>query len=175
MGCRWRTTEASSCSGLTRRSFSWRGCGSSNPTRSEDGQSCSRKLAGYTLDEVKHVLDSEEYPTNMQAFNSELASLETVGGAAQRVFSRYDYDGAYADVLLTTIQSVHSATTLTRGDLIRFIERGIEDGSTHEVHASAGMNSVTVQTIHAAQGTRASHRRAREHELPSLPTVRREQ
>jgi len=68
------------------------------------------------------------------------------------VFSQYDYDGAYADVLLTTIQSVHSATTLTRGDLIRFIERGIEDGSTHEVHASAGMNSVTVQTIHAAKG-----------------------
>jgi len=111
----------------------------------------------------------------MQAFNSELASLETVGGAAQRVFSRYDYDGAYADVLLTTIQSVHSATTLTRGDLIRFIERGIEDGSTHEVHASAGMNSVTVQTIHAAKGLEhpivvlanmSSHR---------FPTVRREQ
>jgi hypothetical protein len=74
----------------------------------------------------------------MQAFKSELASLETVVGVAQRVFSQYDYDGAYADVLLTTIQSVHSATTLTRGDLIRFIERGIEDGSTHEVHPSAG-------------------------------------
>jgi len=118
----------------------------------ERGWAVVLEEAGYTLDEIKHVLDSEEYPTNMQAFKSELASLETVGGVAQRVFSQYDYDGAYADVLLTTIQSVHSATTLTRGDLIRFIERGIEDGSTHEVHASAGMNSVTVQTIHAAKG-----------------------
>jgi len=105
----------------------------------------------------------------MQTFKSELGSLATVGGVAQRVFSQYDYDGAYADVLLTTIQSVHSATTLTRGDLIRFIERGIGDGSTHEVHASAGINSVTVQTIHAAKGTRASHCRAREHELHCFP------
>ncbi|MCD2201256.1 ATP-dependent helicase [Halobacterium sp. KA-4] len=118
----------------------------------ERGWAVVLEEAGYTLDEVKHILDSEEYPTNMQAFKSELASLETVGGVVQRVFSQYDYVGAYADVLLTTIQSVHSATTLTRGDLIRFIERGIEDGSTHEVHASAGMNSVTVQTIHAAKG-----------------------
>jgi superfamily I DNA/RNA helicase len=108
--------------------------------------------AGYTLDEIKHSLESEEYPANMQGFKTELDALETVGGIAQRVFSQYDYDGAYADVLLTTIQSVHNATTLTRGDLIRFIERGIEDGSTHEIHASAGMNSVTVQTIHAAKG-----------------------
>ncbi|WP_256289371.1 UvrD-helicase domain-containing protein [Halobellus inordinatus] len=118
----------------------------------ERGWAVVLEEAGYTLDEVKHVLQSEKYPDNMQAFESELASLETVGGVAQRVFSQYDYDGAYADVLLTTIQSVHNATTLTRGDLIRFIERGIDDGSTHEVHASAGLNSVTVQTIHAAKG-----------------------
>jgi hypothetical protein len=60
-----------------------------------------------TLDEVKHFLESKEYPANMQTFKSQLASVETVGGVAQRVFSQYDYDGAYADVLLTTIQSVH--------------------------------------------------------------------
>ncbi|RLM87956.1 ATP-dependent helicase [Halobellus sp. Atlit-38R] len=118
----------------------------------ERGWAVVLEEAGYTLDEVKHILESEKYPDNMRAFKSELASLETVGGVAQRVFSQYDYDGAYADVLLTTIQSVHNATTLTRGDLIRFIERGIDDGSTHEVHASAGLNSVTVQTIHAAKG-----------------------
>ena len=108
--------------------------------------------AGYTLDEVRHIIEREAYPSDMQAFRSVLSSLATVGAVSQDVFSRYDYDGAYADVLLTTIQSVHSATTLTRGGLIRFIERGIEEGSTHEVHASAGTNSVTVQTIHAAKG-----------------------
>ncbi|WP_416841471.1 UvrD-helicase domain-containing protein [Haloferax sp. DFSO52] len=119
---------------------------------SERGWAVVLEAAGYTLDEVKHILDTEGYPTAMEAFKTSLASVASVGGVAQRVFSRYDFDGVHADVLLTTIQSVHNATTLTRGDLIRFIERGIEDGSTQEVHASAGTNSVTVQTIHAAKG-----------------------
>ena len=82
--------------------------------------------AGYTLDEIKHVLETEAYPENMRSFREKLAELETLGGVAERVFSRYGYDGSTADVVLHTIQSVHTATTLTRGDLIRFIERGIE-------------------------------------------------
>jgi len=41
---------------------------------------------------------------------------------------------------------------MTRGDLIRHIERGIEDGATEEVRAAAGDDSVTVQTIHSVKG-----------------------
>lgn len=108
--------------------------------------------AGYTLDEIKHILETKAYPENMRSFREKLAELETLGGVAERVFSRYGYDGATADVVLHTVQSVHTTTTLTRGDLIRFIERGIEAESTHDVHANAGANSVTVQTIHAAKG-----------------------
>ncbi|MCO8244717.1 3'-5' exonuclease [Haladaptatus sp. AB643] len=88
----------------------------------------------------------------MQAFRAELEALETIGGVLECVFSQYGYDGSYADVLLTTIQSVHNSTIQTRGDLIRFIETGIDEGSRHDVYASAGVNSVTVQTIHAAKG-----------------------
>ncbi|PSP68569.1 ATP-dependent DNA helicase [Halobacteriales archaeon QS_1_69_70] len=84
--------------------------------------------AGYTLDEIQELL------------------------VARRVFARYGFDGDYADVILHTIQSVYDATTMTRGDLIQFIEGAIEDGATHEVHTSAGDDSVTVQTIHAAKG-----------------------
>jgi len=67
-------------------------------------------------------------------------------------FERYGCEGPTADVVLHTVQSVYEATTLTRGDLIRFIEDAIESGSTHEVQAGAGTNSVTVQTIHATKG-----------------------
>ena len=108
--------------------------------------------AGYTLDEVDAILDREDYPSNMVAFRDELASLSTVGAVARRVFERYGLHGAYADELLHLIQSVHDATTMTPGDLIRFIERAIENGSTHAVNTSAGMDSVTVQTVHAAKG-----------------------
>ncbi|ODR80586.1 ATP-dependent DNA helicase [Haladaptatus sp. W1] len=119
---------------------------------SERGWAAVLEEAGYSLEEVRHTLDHEAYPSNMKAFRAELEAMETIGGIAERVFSQYGYDGSYADVLLTTIQSVHNSTIQTRGDLIRFIETGIDDGSRHDVHASAGVNSVTVQTIHAAKG-----------------------
>ncbi|WP_255170077.1 UvrD-helicase domain-containing protein [Natrononativus amylolyticus] len=108
--------------------------------------------AGYTLDEINYILETEAYPENMATFRTELAALETTNAVARRVFDRYGYDGSTADVILTTIQSVHSATTMTLGDLVRFIEQGIESGYTQEVHTGAGTNAVTVQTIHSVKG-----------------------
>jgi len=108
--------------------------------------------AGYTLDEIKYVLDADAYPDEMLAFKRILDGLEGVGAVAETVLDRYGYDGTYADVVVETIQGAHDATTMTRGDLIRFIERGIEEGATTEVSAPAGTDAVTVQTIHAAKG-----------------------
>ncbi|WP_262178384.1 UvrD-helicase domain-containing protein [Haloarcula laminariae] len=108
--------------------------------------------AGYTLDEIDEILETGEYPANMTAFRDNLAERAAVGAVARAVFDRYGFTGEYADVILYTIQSVHESSTFTRGDLIRFIERGIENGSTHDVFTSAGVDSVTVQTIHSAKG-----------------------
>ena len=88
----------------------------------------------------------------MAAFREELDDSTAVGAITRAVFDRYGFTGEYADVILHTIQSVHESSTLTRGDLIRFIEHGIENGSTHDVFTSAGVDSVTVQTIHSAKG-----------------------
>ncbi len=118
----------------------------------ERGWAVVLEEAGYTLDEVDHILETGDYPANMAAFRDELAERAAVGAVARAVFDRYGFTGEYADVILHTIQSVHESSTLTRGDLIRFIERGIENGSTHDVFTSAGVDSVTVQTIHAAKG-----------------------
>jgi len=108
--------------------------------------------AGYTIDEIDHVLDTESYPENLRAFRETLEQRDAVGAVARAVFDRYGFTGEYADVILHTIQSLHETSTLTRGDLIRVVERGIESGSTHEITTSAGVDSVTVQTIHAAKG-----------------------
>ena len=108
--------------------------------------------AGYTLDEMKYVLSTGAYPSAMVAFRSELTSLETVSAVAHRVFDRYGYDGPTAAVLRTKIQSIHDGTTITRGGVIRFIERGIETGTTYEVTAASRADSVVVQTIHSAKG-----------------------
>ncbi|WP_424016259.1 UvrD-helicase domain-containing protein (plasmid) [Halorientalis pallida] len=116
------------------------------------GWSVVLEQAGYTLDEVDHILETGDYPENMWTFRDDLDSMAAVGAIARRVFDRYGCDGDYADVILHTIQGIHDSTTLTRGELIQFIERGIEAGATHEIHTSAGEDSVTVQTIHAAKG-----------------------
>ncbi|TKR27978.1 UvrD-helicase domain-containing protein [Natronomonas salsuginis] len=108
--------------------------------------------AGYVLDEIDHILNTGDYPANIATFRDELDERAAVGAVARAVFDRYGFSGEYADVILHTIQSVHESSTLTRGDLIRFIERGIENGSTHDVFTSAGVDSVTVQTIHSAKG-----------------------
>ncbi len=108
--------------------------------------------AGYTLDEITHILETESHPPAMQSFRSELATLETHGAVMRRVFDRYGYREPTVDALLTTLNSIHTSTTMTRGDLIRLIQEGIENGYTQEVQAPAGSNSATVQTIHSVKG-----------------------
>ena len=107
---------------------------------------------GYTFDEIEHMLETEVYPPEPATFRDELRELGSVGAVTRHVLDRYGFTGETADVLLHTIQSVYDSTTVTRGELIQFIERGIENGSTVDVRANAGDNAVTVQTIHTAKG-----------------------
>ncbi|WP_276249283.1 UvrD-helicase domain-containing protein [Haloarcula rara] len=118
----------------------------------ERGWAVVLERAGYTIDEIDAILEDERYPENMAAFRDSLRSLANVGSLTRRVFECYGITGEYADVILHLVQSVHDSTTFTRGDLIRFVEQGIENGSTHGIHTSASADSVTVQTIHSAKG-----------------------
>jgi len=71
--------------------------------------------AGYTLDEVKHVLDTGAYPTSMVEFRDRLAEAETIGGIARLVFDRYGFDDAYADGLVSLLQGTFDSTHHNRG------------------------------------------------------------
>ncbi len=108
--------------------------------------------AGYTLDEIKHIFETKAYPEDFTAFRKQLTSMETIGAIARRIFDRYGFDDAYADALISVLQGTFDDTTGNRGDVVRFIERSLEAGATHEVSDSPGGDSVTVQTIHAAKG-----------------------
>jgi superfamily I DNA/RNA helicase len=118
----------------------------------ERGWAVVLEQIGYTFDEIEHILETEAYPSEPVAFQDELRELESVGAVARRVLDRYGFTGDTADVLLHTIQSVYDSTTVTRGELIQYIERGIENGTTVDVRTNAGDNAVTVQTIHTAKG-----------------------
>ena len=121
-------------------------------TDADRGWAVVLERAGYAFDEIGRFLETGSYPDDPAAFRDGLHDLESVGAVARRVLDRYGFAGDAADVLLHTVQSVHDATTATRGELIRFMERGVETGSTVDVAASAGDDAVTVQTIHAAKG-----------------------
>jgi len=118
----------------------------------ERGWAVILERAGYTLDEIDHLLEHERYPDQMSRFRAELEAFETHTAVTRIVFDRYGYDGPTADAMLTTIQSLHSSTTMTRGDIIRLLKDGVENGYTQEVQAAAGTDSVTVQTIHSVKG-----------------------
>ena len=107
---------------------------------------------GYTLDEIDHVLETESYPDNMLAFRKRLSGLDTVGTVARRILDRYGFEDAYADALVSVLQGAFEGTNGNRGDVVRFLERSLDAGATHEVSDSPGEDSVIVQTIHAAKG-----------------------
>jgi hypothetical protein len=66
----------------------------------ERGWAVVLERAGYTLDEIDHLLETEDYPEPMQGFRAELGAFESVGGVAEAVMARYGYDGTYADVVI---------------------------------------------------------------------------
>lgn len=119
---------------------------------SEKGWAVVLEQAGYTLPETKHILNTGNYPSEMRAFREKLTALLGAGAFVRRVFDRYGFDDGYTEALITTLEDTFSSTAYTRGDLIRFIENSMQNGSTVEVSDSVGNNAVTVQTIHAAKG-----------------------
>ncbi len=108
--------------------------------------------AGYTLDEINHILETEQYPEAMHGFRDRLAQLDTIAGVCRVILARYGFDDAYADTLISVLQGTFEEKTGNRGDVVRFIERSLENGATHDVNDSPGGDSVTIQTIHAAKG-----------------------
>ncbi|APE95697.1 ATP-dependent DNA helicase [Halodesulfurarchaeum formicicum] len=121
-------------------------------TDADRGWAVVLEQAGYTLDEIDHILATDQYPEALQEFHTALEGLDAIGAVARQVFDRYGISGETADGLLHTLQSLYETTTVTPGDVIQLIEAGIDTGSTVEVHTNAGEDSVTVQTIHAAKG-----------------------
>lgn len=119
---------------------------------SDRGWAVVLERAGYTITEVEYILDTGAYPDEMIAFRDELTAFESVEGVARRVLDHYEFDDAYADAVIELLDRIVSNTHLNRGDVIRFIEQGIESDDTYSVDDSPGKNSVTVQTIHATKG-----------------------
>ncbi|MDY6775999.1 MAG: ATP-dependent DNA helicase [Halobacteria archaeon] len=119
---------------------------------SERGWSVILENAGYTLDEVNHILEKGEYPSAMIEFRQELDQLRDPSAVARKVFSRYGICDGFSDGIINVLQSTFNNTYMNTGELVDFITASIREGETYEVDNSLDENAVTVQTIHAAKG-----------------------
>ena len=119
---------------------------------SDRGWATVLETAGYPLPKARQILQTGDYPTEMVALRDELDAAITIGGFARRVFDAYGYDGPHADGLVDELTGVFDSTLTTRSEAITFVEKNFEAGTTVEISANPGDESVTLQTIHSAKG-----------------------
>ena len=108
--------------------------------------------AGYSIEEIKHIVYDNDYPRNMLEFRQKLKSEDYISGVSRKVFERYGIENGFSDKITEVLQDTFDNSYKNTGDLIRFIEDSIEEGATHEVDNSSKEDAVTVQTIHSAKG-----------------------
>ncbi|MFP4045988.1 MAG: UvrD-helicase domain-containing protein, partial [Candidatus Aenigmatarchaeota archaeon] len=119
---------------------------------SKKGWSVVLERAGYKLDEVKKMVEDEEYPENMLDFRAELEGCENIAAVGRKVFDKYGINNAFSDKVIEVLQSTFQNSYMNKGQLIQFIEDNIESKQIYEVDSSREENVVTIQTIHGAKG-----------------------
>ncbi|MDZ7731596.1 MAG: ATP-dependent helicase [Natrialbaceae archaeon] len=119
---------------------------------SDRGWAVVLEQAGYRLDELRHIMQTGAYPEDMLAFREQLLAHESLGAVARAVMDRYGFEDAYADAVVSVVESAHETTGGTTGDVVRFFEASLEQEADYEVSDSPGGDAVTVQTIHSAKG-----------------------
>ncbi len=119
---------------------------------SDRGWAVVLERAGIPFDTIEALLDAEDYPAELVAFKDELASFSRVDAIARAILERYGFVGETADAVITTVRSMRSVTDFTHGDVIRYLERGIDQGWTRSVDAADRADAITIQTIHSVKG-----------------------
>ncbi|MFB6199315.1 MAG: 3'-5' exonuclease, partial [Candidatus Nanohaloarchaea archaeon] len=119
---------------------------------SKKGWAVLLEEAGYNIEEIRHIIEEQEYPENMLQFRKDLESEDYISGVSRKVFERYGIENGFSDKITEVLQNTFDSSYKNTGDLIRFIEESIEEGATHEVDNSSKQHAVTVQTIHSAKG-----------------------
>ena len=123
-----------------------------NYRESKKGWAVILEEAGYNIEEIRHIVEENDYPEDMLEFRKKLDEEDYISGVSRRVFERYGIEDGFSDKITEVLQDTFDSSYKNTGDLIRFIEESIEEGATHEVDNSSKQDAVTVQTIHSAKG-----------------------
>ncbi|MBS1263371.1 MAG: ATP-dependent helicase/nuclease subunit A [Methanonatronarchaeales archaeon] len=116
------------------------------------GWSVALEGANYPPARVEEMLETGDYPRDVVEFREELERFDDAAAVARRVFDRYGLNDAYTDALLADLKKVEEETYMNRAEVVRYLERGIEQEALRDVDEGHGTDSVTVQTIHGSKG-----------------------
>lgn len=116
------------------------------------GWSVALDDADYPPVRIEKMLDDGHLPDDMAAFRRELREHDDVATVARRVFDRYGLNDGHCDTLLTDVSDAMEGTFMNRAELVRYLERGIEESGLRDVEEGRGADSVTIQTIHGSKG-----------------------
>ncbi len=108
--------------------------------------------AGYTVDAIDQLLKTRSFPMALERFKEELKEHHRSDAIARSILERYGFGGEVADSIITTIRSIRTINDFTLGDVIRYLERGIDQRWTRSVDGVDTEPAVTIQTIHSAKG-----------------------
>jgi superfamily I DNA/RNA helicase len=120
--------------------------------KSKKGWTVILDETGYNMEEIRHIIENQDYPENMVEFRETLEDEDYISGISRKVFERYGIENGFSDKITEVLQDTFDSSYKNTGNLIRFIEESIEEGATHEVDNSSKQDAVTVQTIHSAKG-----------------------
>lgn len=121
-------------------------------SNSRRGWAVVLEQAGYRLEETREILETREYPAEMEGFRRKLLETRSMPAVARRVFDRYGFDSAFTEKIVEVVNSTFGNSLMNKGELVEFIEQNIEQKEIYQVDASTGSESVKIQTIHAAKG-----------------------
>lgn len=133
--------------------------------RSREGWTVILEEAGDRYDDIRHRLErlnpeQEEslddpgdiLPKRLLNFRQQLVEYDRFLPMIRRVFETYGFRSGVAESIIDVLQRTVDSTYMNRGQLIQFIRRNIEAGTTYEVDDRSSEATVTVQTIHGAKG-----------------------
>ena len=107
--------------------------------------------AGYTLDDI--IKMKRDPPAMFSSFRSSLVRKKRrITDLLSSIFAFYGLNNDFTQTIISVVSSSHRSSLLTISDVIKMIERDIEDHTKYPVDGMLDRKAVTIQTMHKSKG-----------------------
>ncbi len=111
---------------------------------------------GYPLCEMREMMDRGSdtgLPEDIVGFRKELIRKKRrVTSLITSVFEYYGLNNDITQAIISIMSSAHRGSLLTISDMVRMIEKDIEEETTYNMDSSLDTKAVVIQTMHKSKG-----------------------